>query len=73
MDVLTNNIGPHDVTSATDHDLGMALNEALNLMDDDRKWGAYAGIRQCSTKERIENLEAALLALATVVSRRLGL
>lgn len=72
-DILTQEIGGLNVTAATDWELALALNNSLNIMDADRTMNGFSDIRNASLEERIANLESALLALATVVSRRLGL
>ena len=72
-DPLTNEIGTINVTDADDYSLARALNAALGAMDADRQEHAYTSIRYASTEDRLAACEAAILALATVVSRRLGL
>jgi hypothetical protein len=72
-DPLTSEIGSRPATDANDCELSRVLNDALNNMDRDRMRNAYLPTRDIPLEQRIENLEAALLALATVVSRRLGL
>ena len=72
-DRLTLEIGSRCVTNADDYELSRVLNDALNNMDRGRMSNAYLPTRDIPLEQRIENLEAALLALATVVSRRLGL
>lgn len=72
-DVLTDAIGAREVTSANDRALARALNGALSVIDMDRRMNAYSDHRTLPIEDRIANLETALLALATVVSRRLEL
>lgn len=69
-DPLTLEIGGRCVTNADDCELSCVLDDALNNMDQDRMHNAYSPTRGIPLEQRIENLEAALLALATVVSRR---
>lgn len=73
MDALTQQIGHRNVTDANDHELAEALNDALNLIEMDRQYNGYSDHRNTTVEGRLLALEAALLSLATVVSRRLGL
>lgn len=73
MDPLTHQIAGRNVTDADDRELAVALNDALNLIEMDRQYNGNSDRRNTTIEGRLLALEAAILSLATVVSRRLGL